>query len=84
MATYPEYMQAAMNHAEYEQMEDGDWFASIPGLSGLWATGETKEGARKELYVALDGWLHVNAHVGKLPLPKFDGVSPVGSPQSAN
>jgi len=63
MATYLEYMQAAMKHAEYEQMEDGEWYVSIPGLKGLWATAATKEDAEKELSLALDGWLHVNVHV---------------------
>ena len=42
-----------MKSAEYEKMEEGGWFAFIPGLDGLWATGPTIELARKELQEAL-------------------------------
>jgi len=83
VATYLEYVRAAMRHAEYEQMEDGNWYASIPGLKGLWATGQTKDEAKNELFSALDGWLYINAHVGKQPLPEFDGISPLHPPQKS-
>lgn len=65
-----------MNHANFEKMEDGDWYASIPGLNGLWATGATKEDATKDLFSALEAWLDVNAQVGKMRLPIFDGLNP--------
>jgi predicted RNase H-like HicB family nuclease len=83
VATYLEYMRAAMGHAQFEQMEDGDWYAFIPGLKGLWATGKTKDEAAKELFSALDGWLYINAQVAKEPLPEFDGVSPLHPPQKS-
>lgn len=75
VATYLEYANAAMKHARFERLEDGRWYASIPGLTGLWADGATKEETAKELRSALDGWLHVNARVGKVTLPSFDGMS---------
>jgi len=49
MATYREYLQVAMRRAKFEQMDSGEWFASIPGFDGLWVTGSTGEEARKEL-----------------------------------
>lgn len=64
MATYLRYLEAAMDHAEYEKMEDGGWFASIPGFAGLWATGQNIEAARKELREALDGWIEVTIKTG--------------------
>ena len=77
MATYLQYMHEAMRRAEYEKLEDGSGFyAHIPGFEGLWATGETVEDARKELYDALDGWITVNNLVSYLPLPDI-GI-PVG------
>jgi len=75
MATYLEYLRAAMERAQYEQMEDGEWYAHIPEFEGLWATGPTKEAAEKELYSALDGWLHMNAHIAQRKPPLLDGVS---------
>jgi len=75
MATYLEYLRAAMERAQYEQMKDGEWYAHIPEIKGLWATGATKEAAEKDLYSALDGWLHVNAHTARQDPPRLDGIS---------
>ncbi len=74
MATVLQYMEAAMRRASYERIEGGAWFASIPGLGGLWATGSTIEEARKDLLEALDGWIEVSAKAG-CRLPDIDGVS---------
>jgi predicted RNase H-like HicB family nuclease len=49
MATYLEYLRAGMTHANYEEMEDGQYFASIPEFEGLWAAGNSREEAEKEL-----------------------------------
>jgi len=35
MATDPEGITAALRRAHYEQMEKGEWVASIPGFEGL-------------------------------------------------
>lgn len=69
-------MGAAMNHAVLEPLEDEDkWYAHIPGFSGLWAVGKTQEEARQELYLALDGWLHVNSFRGTGAAPTVDGLN---------
>jgi predicted RNase H-like HicB family nuclease len=81
LATYLEYLRAALAHAEYESTEDGDIYAHIPGLKGLWATGKTKEEAGQELLSALDGWLYVNFWISRTPLPAFDGVDLTEPPQ---
>jgi predicted RNase H-like HicB family nuclease len=75
VATYLEYLQAAMRKAQYERMEDGKWFASIPGFAGLWATGASIEEAREELIDTLDGWIDVHVKVAKQRVPDIDGVS---------
>ncbi len=76
MATYREYLQVAMRRAKFEQMDSGEWFASIPGFDGLWVTGSMGEEARKELLEALEGWITVHTRDGKNPLPEIDGTSP--------
>ncbi len=75
MATYPEYVRAAMRRAQYEQMEDREWFASIPGFDGLWAAGPSIEEARERLIETLDGWISVHVWRGENRLPDVDGVS---------
>ena len=84
MAVLTEYLQAAMRHAEYERLDDGDWYAHIPGLAGLWASGKTVEDTRNDLLSALEDWLYVNAYVAQLKLPEFDGVSIASPPQRAD
>ena len=63
-----------MAHAEYEKTEDGEWFTSIPGFAGLWATGAGIEAARKDLLEALDGWIEVTIKTGNR-VPDIGGVT---------
>jgi|HubBroStandDraft_1064217.scaffolds.fasta_scaffold136907_1 predicted RNase H-like HicB family nuclease len=74
MATFLHFLDAAMDHATYEKTEEGEWFASIPGFAGLWATGPTVETTRKDLLEALDGWIEVTIKTGN-HVPDIGGVS---------
>ena len=68
-----DYMDKAMQHAQYERIEDGTYFATIPGFEGLWANGKTEEECRKELREVLEGWILLGiAHHDTLP--EVDGV----------
>ncbi|MBI4904816.1 MAG: type II toxin-antitoxin system HicB family antitoxin [Acidobacteria bacterium] len=52
------YITAAMREAHYELLENGEaFYASIPGMAGLWAQGPTLEQCREELNEALEDWL---------------------------
>jgi predicted RNase H-like HicB family nuclease len=74
MATYLEYLNAAMKKAQFERMENGDYFGSITGFDGLWASGHTHEEAARDLYSALDGWIDVHLRVGRQSIPAIEGV----------
>jgi predicted RNase H-like HicB family nuclease len=77
VATLGEYARQALSMAEFEQTETGEWFASIPGFVGLWASGPTEKGAQQELIEALSGWLTVKHDRGQaLLLPAIDGFTP--------
>jgi len=80
MATYLEYMRAAMEHARYEKTEDGQYFATIPDFDGLWTIGKTQDEAHDELYDALDNWLDVHIKVGKARPPVIDGLDLLDPP----
>jgi predicted RNase H-like HicB family nuclease len=80
VASLTEYQRAAMRNALYEQLEEGGWYAHIPGLPGLWASAPTVEDTRNELLSALEDWLYVNSYISHLELPAFDGVTIGGSP----
>ena len=51
------YIQAALEKAEYKQLDNNTWFAEIPGFEGVWANGKRVEECRKELMEVLDDWL---------------------------
>ena len=69
-----DYIMAAMNRAHYELLPDGEGiYAEIPGLPGVWGNGETVEGAREDLRLALEGWIAL-ALSRNVPIPDLDGV----------
>ncbi len=53
-----EYIQAALNRAAYELIEDEEpYYGEITDLPGVWATGVTLETCRRNLASALEDWL---------------------------
>lgn len=69
-----EYIQVALEGAEYKKIEDGTWFAEIPGFEGVWANSETVEGCRKELMEVLEEWLLIKLR-DRDPIPELKGVT---------
>ena len=68
-----EYVQAAMQHAEFEQMEDGRYFGTISVCPGLWADGDTLDAARETLREVMEDWILVKVRFGDV-MPVIDGV----------
>ena len=75
-----EYVRAAMREAHYELMEDGRFFATIPSCAGLWADGNTLEGAREQLQEVFEDWILIKARHGDA-FPVIAGLDI--NPQSA-
>jgi len=72
-----EYIQAAMREAHYEMMEDKRFFASIPACEGLWADGDSLEGAREQLQEVLEDWILIKArHGDTFPVIGGVGINP--------
>jgi predicted RNase H-like HicB family nuclease len=68
-----DYLEAAMRHAEYEQLPDGSWWGNIPGFKGLWAEGSSQEGCRTELRSALEDWMLFSLN-RQLVVPVLEGI----------
>lgn len=68
-----EYVDAALKHAEYKRLGDGEWFGEIPQTPGVWATGTTVEEARTELRSVLEDWILIGLRQGET-LPVIDGI----------
>jgi len=52
-----EYIQGALEKAEYKKLDDGTWYAEIPGFEGVWANSISVEECRRELIEVLEEWL---------------------------
>jgi len=67
------YIKAACEEARYKQLDDGTWFAEIPGFDGVWANGGNVEFCRQELIEVLEEWIMLKTRSGD-PLPVVHGV----------
>ena len=68
-----EYIQNAIAMAEYKKLEDGSWFAEIPGFEGVWANGSSVEECRRELIEVLEEWLVLKIQ-DKDTIPSIGGI----------
>lgn len=70
-----DYLQKAMESADYELLENNEGFyGKIPNAPGVWATGKTLETCRKELLEVLEEWIIIGIAM-RHDLPEFDGVT---------
>ena len=69
-----DYIAKAVEKATYEKMENGRYFATVPGFKGLWAEGKTIEIARRELIETLEDWILISFRRG-YPVPILAGVT---------
>ena len=70
-----EYINEAMNLAEYQIIEDEEpFYGEIPVLKGVWATGKTLEQCRRNLIEVIEGWIIVSLKKG-LDIPDISGSS---------
>ena len=68
-----EYIQKALEKAQYKILDDGTWFAEIPGFEGVWANANTVEACRNELQEVLEEWLVLKIR-DRDPIPEIEGV----------
>ena len=68
-----EYIQKALERAQYKRLDDGTWFAEIPGFKGVWANAKTVEECRHELMEVLEEWLVLKIR-DQDPIPEIEGV----------
>jgi len=67
------YIQKALKKAHYKMLDDGTWFAEIPGFEGVWANAKTVEECRNELQEVLEEWLVLKIR-DRDPIPAVEGV----------
>ena len=67
------YIQSAMRLAQYDILEDKQYYGEIPGFDGVWAQAPNLESCREELQSALEDWLVLGLRMGH-KLPVVDGI----------
>ena len=81
-----EYVQAALELAEYSREEDGMILATVPGANGFFTEGETYEEARENLKDAIEGCVMIDLQMGwpihPIPNVKIE-VGEISSPPVA-
>ena len=67
------YIQKALEKGRSEDLEDGSWYAEIPGFQGVWANKYGVEDCRQELLEVLEEWLILKIRDHD-PIPIIEGV----------
>ena len=70
-----DYINAAMSRAKIETLDDGSWYAEIPGFRGVWADATTRTACRRQLQEVLEDWIVLILRLGHNP-PRLRGVRP--------
>jgi predicted RNase H-like HicB family nuclease len=52
-----EFVFKKLKSARYKILDNGSYFAEIPGLQGVWANARNLEDCRRELKEVLEDWI---------------------------
>jgi predicted RNase H-like HicB family nuclease len=74
MFSLEQYIEAALQLAEYERDEDGGIIARVPDAAGFFSQGDTFEEARENLRDAIEGNVLLALQRG-YPIPVIKGVT---------
>ena len=76
---FSEYVAVALEKAQYKKIENEyPYFAEVPELEGVWATGKTIEDCRNELIEVIEEWIVARLQRG-LSIPALSGQT-IGAP----
>jgi predicted RNase H-like HicB family nuclease len=68
------YIDAALRLAHYEIIEDEEpYYGAVPGLQGVWASGNSLEECRDHLADVVEGWVLIRLSRG-MTIPPIGGV----------
>ena len=70
-----EYIDAALNRAHYELIDDPEpFYGEVKELPGVYATGATLEQCRGHLREVIEGWILLSVR-RDLPIPELEGIN---------
>jgi predicted RNase H-like HicB family nuclease len=68
------YIARALERAVYVEVDGHSYCASVRGLRGVLATGESIEECRRQLAEVIEEWILVRV-ARHLPVPKLGGIT---------
>ncbi|MHB8647206.1 MAG: type II toxin-antitoxin system HicB family antitoxin [Thermomicrobiales bacterium] len=71
---FTEYVEKAMQHATYKQLDDGTWWGEVTPLEYTFAIAPTLDACRSELKDVVEDWL-IDAIAQHGPIPMIDGAT---------
>jgi len=69
------YVSEAFKRVEPKRLEDGTWFAEIPGFTGIWASGTDLPATLDELRAVLIDWILLKISHRDRDLPHLNGIN---------
>lgn len=66
MIVLSEYVQTALKLAEYDTLEDGSYVATVEGLQGAIAIGDSIEECRRDLIEVIEGRILLRLRFGAI------------------
>ena len=61
---FSEYVHAALKLGEYDTLDDGSYVATVEGLQGVIAIGDSIEDCRIDLIDVIEGWIALRLRLG--------------------
>ena len=61
---FSEYVQEALKLAKYDTLEDGTYIATVEGLQGMIAIGDSIEDCRRDLIEVIESWIALRLRLG--------------------
>ena len=61
---FSEYVQEALKLAKYDTLEDGSYIATVEGLQGMIAIGDSIEDCRRDLIEVIESWIALRLRLG--------------------
>lgn len=69
------YARMAVRDASVRQLENGEHFAEIESMPGVWASAASGVDALRELKEVVEDWAHLKIQDGDKDLPKIGGIN---------
>ena len=79
--TFTDYINSALENAEYDKLEDGSFVGRIPQCKGVIAFAKTLRECENELRSTLEAWILVGLKLGH-KLPVFNNINLNRKPDS--